>query len=109
MNSLFTVLKGEFLSNKKNQKYVPYLLSLVLLILVNINISFRAEKLLKNEIKLEQQVADLRLIYITTKSDLMRMYRRSTVEELVKERGLKTSTNPPYILEKNESGQEKDK
>tara|TARA_B100001287_G_scaffold42835_2_gene31919 strand:+ start:617 stop:922 length:306 start_codon:yes stop_codon:yes gene_type:complete len=100
MNSLFTVLKGEFLSNKKNQKYVPYLLSLVLLILVNINISFRAEKLLKNEIKLEQQVADLRLIYITTKSDLMRMYRRSTVEELVKERGLKTSTNPPYILEK---------
>ena len=51
MNSLFTVLKGEFLSNKKNQKYVPYLLSLVLLILVNINISFRAEKLLKNEIK----------------------------------------------------------
>ena len=40
MNSLFTVLKGEFLSNKKNQKYVPYLLSLVLLILVNINISF---------------------------------------------------------------------
>tara|TARA_Y100001978_G_scaffold140551_1_gene125719 strand:- start:177 stop:482 length:306 start_codon:yes stop_codon:yes gene_type:complete len=100
MNSLFTVLKGEFLSNKKNQKYVPYLLSLVLLILVNINISFRAEKLLKNEIKLEQQVADLRLIYITTKSDLMRMYRRSTVEELVKTRGLKTSINPPYILEK---------
>ena len=100
MNSLFTVLKGEFLSNKKNQKYVPYLLSLVLLILVNILISFRAEKLLKNEIKLEQQVADLRLIYITTKSDLMRMYRRSTVEELVKTRGLKTSINPPYILEK---------
>jgi hypothetical protein len=99
-SSLFSILKGEFIADQNNQKYAPFLLMLVGLILINISISFRAERLLKTSIVLETEVADLRLVYITTKTDLMSMYRRSVVEELVKNTGLKTSLTPPIIIDK---------
>ena len=100
-SSLFSILKGEFIADQNNQKYAPFLLMLVGLILINISISFRAERLLKTSIALETEVADLRLVYITTKTDLMSMYRRSAIEEIVVDKGLKTSLAPPIILEKN--------
>jgi len=99
-SSLFSILKGEFIADQNNQKYAPFLLMLVGLILINISISFRAERLLKTSIALETEVADLRLVYITTKTGLMSMYRRSVVEELVKNTGLKTSLTPPIIIDK---------
>ena len=98
-SSLFSILKGEFIADHNNQKYAPFLLMLVVLILINISISFRAERLLKEYISLEKEVADLRLVYITTKSDLMSMYRRSVVEDLVSNTGLKTSLIPPVIID----------
>ena len=100
-SSLLSILKGEFIVDQNNQKYIPFLLLIVLLILLNIRISFRAERLLKDSISLEQEVADLRLAYITTKSNLMSMYRRSVIEEVVADKGLKTSLTPPIILEKD--------
>ena len=98
-SSLFSILKGEFIADHNNQKYTPFLLMLVGLILINISISFRAERLLKESISLEAEVSDLRLVYITTKSDLMSMYRRSVVEDLVRNTGLKTSLTPPVIID----------
>ena len=98
-SSLFSILKGDFIADQDNQKYAPFLLMLVALILINISISFRAERLLKESISLEKEVAELRLSYITTKSDLMRMYRRSVVEELVANKGLHTSLDPPIIID----------
>ncbi|MDC0249342.1 FtsL-like putative cell division protein [Flavobacteriales bacterium] len=95
------MLKGEFIADHNNQKYIPFFLFIVLLILLNIRISFSAERLLKESIALEKEVADLRLVYITTKSDLMSMYRRSVIEKIVAERGLRTSLNPPIIIENN--------
>ena len=100
-SSLLSILRGEFIADKNNQKFIPFLLFIVLLILLNIRISFRAESLLKESISLEKEVADLRLVYITTKSDLMSMYRRSVIEEIVADKGLKTSLTPPVIIEKN--------
>ena len=98
-NSLLSILKGEFISHQGNQKYIPFLLFIVLLILLNIRISFRAEHLLKESISLEKEVADLRLVYITTKSDLMSMYRRTVIEDIVADKGLATSLTPPVIIE----------
>jgi len=100
-SSLLSILRGEFIADQNNQKYIPFLLFIVFLILLNISISFRAERLLKESISLEQEVADFRLLHITTKSDLMSMYRRSAIEEIVVDKGLKTSLTPPIILEKN--------
>jgi hypothetical protein len=73
-----------------------------MLLLINIRVSFYAEKLLKRSIKLEYEVADLRLTYITTKSQLMQVYKRSTIENMVVKQGLSTSLIPPYIIDINE-------
>lgn len=99
-NSFISILKGEFVSDKNNKRHMPFLLMLVLLILLNISLSFRAEQLLKQSIFLEKQIADLRLVHITTKSELMHMYRRTVIEELVGVYGLKSSITPPIIIEK---------
>tara|TARA_B100000768_G_C11146629_1_gene318447 strand:+ start:342 stop:665 length:324 start_codon:yes stop_codon:yes gene_type:complete len=99
-NTLISIMRGEFIAEESNRKYGPFLLMIVFLVLVNISSSFRAEKLLKQSISLEKEVADLRLVYITTKSDLMSMYRRSVIENIVNGQGLKTSLTPPIIIEK---------
>ena len=97
-NSFSTILRGDFIANKNNQKHVPFLIFIVLLVLLNIRISFRAERLLKESIRLEKEVAELRLSYITTKSALMNMHKRSVIEDIVYDKGLKTSLVPPTIL-----------
>jgi hypothetical protein len=99
-NTISSILKGEFITQKSNEKLIPFLLMIVVLGLINIRSSFHAEKLLKQSISLEKEVADLRLTYITTKSELMSVYRRSIVERLVESQGLKTSLTPPEIIEK---------
>tara|TARA_B100001250_G_scaffold74574_2_gene60959 strand:+ start:11070 stop:11387 length:318 start_codon:yes stop_codon:yes gene_type:complete len=99
-NTISSILKGEFIAEKSNTKLIPFLLIIVVLGLINIRSSFNAESLLKQSIALEKEVADLRLTYITTKSELMSVYRRSVVEELVQVQGLKTSLTPPIIIEK---------
>ena len=100
--SFLALLKGDFFSKKQNVKYVPFLFLIVILLLINIRISFYAEKLLKRSIKLEYEVADLRLTYITTKSQLMQVYKRSTIENMVIKQGLSTSLIPPYIIDIDE-------
>ena len=99
-NAFSSILKGEFITEKSNAKLIPFLLMIVVLGLINIRSSFHAEKLLKQSISLEKDVADLRLIYITTKSELMSVYRRSIVEGLVESQGLKTSLIPPKIIDR---------
>ena len=100
--SFLSILKGDFFSKKQNTKYLPFLLLIVLLLMINIRISFNAEKLQKRSINLEKEVADLRLTYITTKSKLMSLYKRSKIEELVENQGIKTSMKPAYIIDINE-------
>ena len=99
-NTFSSILKGEFIAEKSNKKLIPFLLMIVVLGLINIRSSFDAERLLKESISLEKEVADLRLTYITTKSELMSVYRRSVVEGLVESQDLKTSLTPPEIIER---------
>ena len=94
-----SILKGEFINNQISRDLIPLLILIVFLALINIKSSFNAENLLKKSINLEREVADLRLTYITSKSDLMILYRRSNFENVVKDLGLKTSILPPEIIE----------
>ena len=98
--TISSILKGEFIAKSSNPKLLPFLLMIVVLGLLNIRSSFHAEKLLKHSISLEKEVADLRLTHITTKSQLMSMYRRSVIELLVNDQGLETSLIPPEIIER---------
>lgn len=99
-NTMSSILKGKFITEKSNTRLIPFLLMIVFLGLINIRSSFHAEKLLKQSISLEEEVADLRLTYITTKSELMSVYRRSVVEAMVLDQGLKTSLTPPEIIDR---------
>ena len=99
-NTLSSILKGEFITEKSNAKLIPFLLMIVALGLINIRSSFYAEKLLKQSIALEKEIADLRLTSITTKSELVSMYRRSVIEILVEDQGLRTALTPAEIIEK---------
>jgi len=69
------------------------------MIIVSLNTQ---ETLLKQSENLENEVADLRLRYITTKSQLMRLYKRSAIENMVFDHGLHTSLRPPYIIDTDE-------
>ena len=95
-------LKGEFLADRNNQKNLPFVLFIVMLLLINISISFNAERLILQTISLEKEVYDLRLVYITTKSDLMDMNKRSVIEKIVSPLGLQSVTSPPNIIVKDE-------
>ena len=99
LNTFSSIFKGEFIIEKSNTRLIPFLLMIVILGLLNIRSSFHAEQLLKKTISLEKEVANLRLTAITTKSELMNYYRRSVVEGLVENQGLKTSLTPPQIIE----------
>ncbi|MDG2450074.1 MAG: FtsL-like putative cell division protein [Saprospiraceae bacterium] len=99
-NTVSSILKGEFIAEKSTTRLIPFLLLLVVLGLLNIKSSFHAEGLLKQSISLEKEIVDLRLTSITTKSELMSLYRRSVVEVLVKDQDLTTSLTPPEIIEK---------
>ena len=99
-NTLSSILTGGFITEKSNAKLIPFLLMIVALGLINIRSSFYAEKLLKQSIALEKEIADLSLTSITTKSELMSMYRRSVIEILVEDQGLKTALTPAEIIEK---------
>ena len=99
-STLSSILKGEFITEKSIKRLIPFLLMLVVLGLINIRSSFYAEKLLKESIALEKEIAAIRLSYITSKSELMSLYRRSVVEGLVEGQGLRTSLIPPEIIEK---------
>ena len=99
-NTISSILKGEFIIGKSNRKLIPFLLMLVILGLVNIRSSFRYEELQDRSIELDKEVANLRLTYITQKSKLMSIQKRSEIEKKVLSQGLKTSLNPPEIIYK---------
>jgi cell division protein FtsL len=100
--SILSVLKGDFFSKKESQNYFPFLFLIILLLLLNIRLSFNAESLLKESLKLERQITSLRLTYVNTKSELMKVYKRSEIEDLVKAQGLNSSNNPPRIIDFHE-------
>ncbi|MBC8265940.1 MAG: hypothetical protein H8E84_03150 [Flavobacteriales bacterium] len=95
------IFKGEFLSKKENQEHIPFILFVVGLVIINITLYYNAERLARNINKAEKDLYELRVQYITTKSELMAKYKRSTIESTVQEMGLKSSLIAPRIIEKN--------
>lgn len=97
--SVISILKGDFIIGETIGSYTPFLLMLFILALLSISSSFHSEKLLEKSIKLEKEVEHLSRIHTTHKLDLMKIYKRSKVEELVKSQEIKTSKIPPVIIE----------
>ena len=100
-NIVSEIFKGDFLSKKETQEHLPFILFVVLLIIINITLYYNAEHLARNIDKAEKELYELRVEYITTKSELMGKYKRSTIENTVVSMGLKSSLIAPKIIEEN--------
>ena len=98
---ILQIFKGDFLSKKENQQQLPFFLFVGLLITLNISLYYNAEQLAKNISKAEKELYELRVEYITTKSELMDKHKRFTIENTVERMGLQSSTIAPLIVEKN--------
>ena len=98
---ILEVFRGDFLSKKENQKQLPFFLFVGFLIVLNISLYYNAEQLAKNINNAEKELYELRVEYITTKSELMDKHKRSTIERAVKSVGLRSSIIAPLIIEKN--------
>lgn len=100
-NIITQIIRGDFLSKKENQEHLPFILFVVLLIIINITLYYNAEHLARNIDKAEKELYELRVEYITTKSELMGKYKRSTIENTVVSMGLKSSLIAPKIIKEN--------
>ncbi len=101
-NIISEIFKGDFLSRKDNQQHLLFIVFVVGLIIINITLYYNAENLAWNISKAEKELYELRVEYITTKSELMKKYKRSNIEQLVKNMELGSSLIPPKIIEKNQ-------
>mgnify|MGYP001403798685 FL=1 len=99
-NNITSLLKGDFILGKGIVHHLPFILMLFGLALTSISSSFHSEKLLEKSIKLEKEVEYLNRIHTAHKLDLMKMYKRSEIEKLVLQHGIKTSLTPPFIIER---------
>ena len=99
-NNITSLLKGDFILGKGIVRHLPFILMLFGLALTSISSSLHSEKLLEKSIKLEKEVEYLSRIHTAHKLDLMKMYKRSEIEKLVLQYGIKTSLTPPFIIER---------
>lgn len=93
--SIHNLLGGSFLAKKEATRLLPFILYLTLLAIIYIANTYYAEKKVREMDELRNGLKELRYEYITTKSNLMGQTKQSSIEELLKARGIKASVTPP--------------
>ena len=72
----------------------------VFLIIIQIGISFKSVNVIIETNEINTEIFELGRQSISLKTKLMGLYKRSVVEQKVKEFDLQTSDKLPYVLEK---------
>jgi len=72
------------------------------LLIINISVTFECQSVIIDISKKEEDINELRLKSITTKSQLASLTKRTEIEKIVREIKLFTSIEPNYILENAE-------
>ncbi len=80
------------------RKQVPFILYLVCWLILFIYSSHRAEKLIRQTDKLNNELKELRSEYVSVSSELMRASKQSSVAEKLKALGIKELTTPPQKI-----------
>lgn len=94
------IINGGFFSKSSVSKHWPYFLFTVFLAMVYINNHYAVEKLLKDQVTINQELKELKYEATTTSSELMQMSRQSEVLRKVDAAGLELDVlkTPPRIL-----------
>lgn len=98
--SFRSLIDGNILTQKAVLKQAPFIILLVLISFVIIANRNHAEKLVIHSNRLQNEVKELRSQAISTSSELMKFSRQTTVERIVREKGLDLEENlePPKKL-----------
>lgn len=98
--SFRSLIDGNVLTQKAVIKQAPFIVLLVLIAFLSIANRNHAEKLVIKSNSLQNEVKELRSQAISTSSELMKFSRQTTVERIVRERGLDLEENlePPKKL-----------
>ena len=94
------ILDGSLMTRELVMKNFQYLLLLTLLGLLLIANRYHAEKIVRESNTLQQEIKELRSVYITVSSELMEKSRQTSVSQLINKRGigLKELDNPAKRL-----------
>ena len=84
-------------------KSIPFLLYLAVLAMIYIANSHYAEKNMRDLDDLDKQMNQLRWEYMSDQADLENMSKQSQLSGKVSGLGLKTLSQPPFILMKNKN------
>ena len=89
------ILDGSILSREKTEKNFPFVFYIILLIILFISNTFRAQDTQRRIDSTKEEVKAYRIKSIYMKSLLMESTRPTKMADLVKEMGLKESEVPP--------------
>lgn len=98
------VIKGLFdgtiLTREGVVRQLPYILFIVLLAIIYIGNRYHAEKVVRQESRLNMEIRELRAKSVSTAAELMDISRQSEVARLIKEKGmlLEEAVKPPKKL-----------
>lgn len=94
------VFDGSILTRDVVARQLPYLVFLALLALVYIGNRYHAEKIVREESGLQNEIKELRAKSISIAAELMDVSRQSEVSRLIEEKGmdLKEAVRPPKKL-----------
>lgn len=96
--SIANLLRGNLLGDERTARLFPLAAYVTLLALFVIYYSHSADRKVHQINELQTEVDELKSEYLDTKTRLMQLGLESTVEDRVKELGLKTPVEPPVEL-----------
>ena len=102
--SVKSLIDGSVLTRDGVVKQVPFIIFLTFLAIIYIANRYHAERVVRETVKIQHEVKELRFESITTASGLMYISKQSEVARLVKEKklGLEELIEPPskIVIEK---------
>ena len=98
--SLRDFLDGSVLTREKVVRQLPFVLFVTFLLILYIGNRYQTEMVIRNSLKLQKDVRELRAESISLASELENISRQSQVLKMVNQRslGLVESTVPPYRI-----------
>ena len=94
------ILKVNFFEKGGISNNTTFIIFIVLLMIIQIGISLKSENTIIEIRKSERRIFDLRMKSMSLTIEMMGWYKRSVIEDRLKESELKTSDKLPLIIER---------
>ncbi|MCT4636722.1 MAG: FtsL-like putative cell division protein [Bacteroidales bacterium] len=97
---LLPIIDGSFLTHEKVVKQIPFVLFLGLLGMIYIGNRNASERTIRETIKLQKEIKELRSEAISTTAELMRISKQSEVKKLLERYNLnlEAPVEPPVVI-----------